>query len=290
MPRHYPALDVTWPLRPDDERIDVLLAEIDDESPLAITEIDNGLRIFFPSSVARGRAGVRLVAVAPELRCEPVDVPDEDWAARSQAMLGAIRVGQFVVAPPWATAALIGDVIVIQPSMGFGTAHHASTRLCLRLLSDLPVGDAAVLDVGTGSGILAIAAARLNAARVLAIDHDPDALTSARENVDLNHAGGRVVIEQVDLADDGPALELHRWAFDVVLANLTGATLVRFAHQLAGFLKPGGSIVTSGYGPDEARTVADAFAREGLVPGFRDEEDGWVGACFTRPSPTPHGS
>ncbi len=288
MSRLYPALDVIWALRPDEERIDLLLAEVDDESPVAIEERPNGLRLFFSSAAARGRAAVRLAAVAPELTCEPIDVPDEQWAERSQASLGAVEVGRFVVAPPWVNTDAAGERIVIQPSMGFGTAHHASTRLCLRLLQSLPVSGSAVLDVGTGSGVLAIAALKLGATRVVAVDHDPDALTSARENVELNDARDAIAIQQVDLADD---LTGMRGEFHIVLANLTGAVLIRHAHQLAAFVRPeGGTLITSGYGPDEERAIADAFAREQFAEASRAEEPEWVGACFQRPSPAPERS
>jgi ribosomal protein L11 methyltransferase len=279
---------VIWPLRPDDERIELLLAEVDDESPVAIEQRPNGVRVFFSSAAARGRAGTRLAAVAPELTCEPIDVPDEQWAERSQASLGAVEVGRFVVAPPWVDTGASGDRIVIQPSMGFGTAHHASTRLCLRLLQSLAVSGSAVLDVGTGSGVLAIAAWKLGAVPVAAVDHDPDALTSARENVALNGAREAIAIQELDLAGDMAAMQ---GGFDIVLANLTGAVLIRYARQLAACVRPGGGgLITSGYGPDEERAVADAFARERFVQLARAEEPEWVGACFQRPSPPPERS
>ena len=98
MPRYYPAVEIS-PLQPDDDRIEVLIAEVDDEGPTAVEEIPNGVRIFFPTPVARGRAAVRLVALEPDLTCEPVEVSDEDWAERSQSSLEPVRVGRIVVSP-----------------------------------------------------------------------------------------------------------------------------------------------------------------------------------------------
>jgi ribosomal protein L11 methyltransferase len=286
LPRHYPALDVIWDVRPDDERIDRLMADLDEEAPLATEELANGVRIFFSSAATRTRAAVKVVAIAPEMTCEPIDVSDEDWAERSQAGIGAVVVGRFVVAPPWVVPAPGADVITIQPSMGFGTAHHASTRLCLRLLQAEPAAGAAVLDVGTGSGVLAIAAARLGAARVVGVDHDPDALTSARENAELNKLTGTIILEQVDLAEPWcPALAGPR--FDIVLANLTGATLVRYARMLGSYVADHGVLITSGYGPDEIAAVAEAFARQSFLQSARAQEDEWVACCFRRELPAP---
>jgi ribosomal protein L11 methyltransferase len=281
MPRTYPALDVIWPLQPDDERLEIVLAEIDDEAPTAVEPWTDRLRIFFPSPVARGRAAVRIVALEPDLVCQPVDVPDDDWAERSQASLGAVQVGRIIVAPPWVRPRETGTVITIQPSMGFGTAHHASTRLCLAMLQELSVNVASVLDVGTGSGVLAIAAARLGAARVLAIDNDADALVSARENVTLNQVDGLVTLEQKNVGDMADA------SFDVVLANLTGATLTRHADVLTSLVAVGGSLIASGIETHEQDAVRDSLVAAGLQRVAQTEEAGWAAIRLTRTSPTP---
>ncbi len=278
MARTYPALDVIWTIRPDDDRLDRLVAEVDEESPRAVEALADRLRIFFPSALARRRAAVRLVALEPDLTCQPVDVPDEDWAARSQADLGSVRVGRLVIAPPWARPDVTasGLLVVIHPSTGFGTGHHASTRLCLQLLQSEMVDGLRVLDVGTGSGVLAIAAARLGAARVLATDHDSDALKSARENVALNAVSDRVRLELAEIA------ALRQPAVDLVLANLTGATLMRYARELTEFVQPGGSLIASGLALDEAAQVTATFAREGMRLARDEAEDGWSGLRFER--------
>jgi ribosomal protein L11 methyltransferase len=271
--RLYPALDVIWPLRPDDERVDVLLAEVDDEGPLAVQEIESGLRVFFPTSAARGRAAVKLIALEPDLTCTPQEIPDEDWAARSQASIGPVTVGRIVVVPPWLHS------IIIQPSMGFGTGHHASTRLCLQLLQNVPLAGRSVIDVGTGSGVLAIAASKLGAASVLAIDNDEDALTSARENVALNRAD-----VELQLSD----LEVVRGknAFDVILANLTGALLVRQAPALRSLLSGDGVLIVSGVTAAEGADVKAAFVSVGFAVAQEVDEDGWIGLSLTIPTPS----
>jgi ribosomal protein L11 methyltransferase len=255
--RRYPALDIRYPQAPETARLhDLLYAALDPFEPLAIHEHDtaDGWRVFFRYPEWRDAARTALVnEFGPQLEAvTAIDVDDEDWAARSQAGLTAVRAGRLVVAPPWDAHAAAGEVlIVIEPSMGFGTGHHATTRLCLELLQELEVPGRRVIDVGTGSGVLAIAASRLGASHVVALDHDPDALQNARENAAVNSVS--IDIRQVDLAhlDLPPA--------DIVLANLTGAVLQRFAASLRGLIAPGGRLIVSGFGPWELEEVAAAL-------------------------------
>jgi ribosomal protein L11 methyltransferase len=171
--------------------------------------------------------------------------------------------------------------MVITPSMGFGTGHHASTRLCLRLLQQLPLEDAAVLDVGTGSGILAIAARKLGARTVVGLDSDGDALFAARENLARNEEPD-VRLYQGDLAQARTTFDR---AFDVVLANLTGALLIRQAPALCGLTSPGGRLIASGFQQHELEEVTGALETVGLRAVTRLEEEDWVGVLAER-SPT----
>ena len=277
--RDYPALRILWSAPPGPAAIDLVLAVMDEAGPIGIDDVAGGIRAFFPDDAARARAAALVAASALDLTCEPVDVPDEDWAARSQASLTAVRVGAVVVAPPWAAASAPRDahLIVINPAMGFGTGHHASTRLCLRLIQQVDLGgDTHAIDVGTGSGVLALAAWRLGARDVVALDVDPDAVESARENVGLNDASSAIRVVEGDLA---AAAGIASPA-DLVTANLTGALLTRAASELTGLARPSGAMVVSGVLSTEADGVAAAFAAAGWVVAASADEDEWVGLLF----------
>ena len=213
----------------------------------------------------------------PACRVTAVDVPDERWAERSQASLTAVTVGALTVAPPWDLTADRAGLIIIQPSMGFGTGHHASTRLCLRLLQDTKVAGARVLDVGTGSGVLAIAAWKLSAASVVAVDYDADAITSARECAELNDISDLIDIRHLDLERTAT---VQGAPFSLVLANLTGGMLVRLAARLCALLTPAGTLIVSGVTREEEDGVTRAFAAEGATIAARLAEDEWVGYRF----------
>lgn len=297
--KRWPALDLHVPLRDRDadEAAGLFAALLDDFSPTAVTELDahgrDGLayRVFFASPEARAAAahGLEHDGGWPGLTCAPLDVDDEAWAERSQASLTAIRVGSVVVTPPWdreRAAALAADTsdghaagvtIVIEPSMGFGTGHHESTRLCLAALQRLSLYGETVIDVGTGSGVLAIAAARLGATPVVAIDDDRDALQSAIDNIRLNDVtwgpGGIETRLANVLADSLPVA-------DVVLGNLTGGLLRKAAATLQAAIAPGGCLIVSGFTEDERLAVEHAF--QPLTVAHAESEHGWLALTFRR--------
>jgi ribosomal protein L11 methyltransferase len=163
--------------------------------------------------------------------------------------------------------------------MGFGTGHHATTRLCLEALQELDLGSKTVLDVGTGSGILAITAARLGAASAFGIDIDPDAVQSARENLACNSAARGVCFEVADVG----SLPLQER--DVVTANLTGALLVRSAPLLLAATKGGGSLVLSGLLAHERDEVVAAFGPASVA--WERQEDEWVGLVVKKATGPP---
>jgi ribosomal protein L11 methyltransferase len=251
---------------------DLVAALVDEFSPTAIEPRETDVRVFFADPRDRDAAQR---ALGPRFDVSAVDVPDDDWARRSQEGLQPISVGRISVVPGYKFQVASRTLtIVIVPSMGFGTGHHATTRLCLEALQEIDVRDRTVLDVGTGSGVLAIAADRLGAARAVGIDHDPDAIQSAAENLALNPDARHVTFDLVDLTASAlpPA--------DIVTANLTGALLVRSAPALAGAVRPGGTLILSGLLAHERDEVCRAFA--GMARTWEREEDGWVGLAVKK--------
>jgi ribosomal protein L11 methyltransferase len=253
---------------------DLVAALVDDFSPTAIEPRDSDVRVFFTSANDRDAAQR---ALQPRFETIPVDVSDEDWARRSQEKQGSVIVGRITVSPSPQSAIRNPQSaiqIIIPPSMGFGTGHHATTRLCLHALQAIDLTGREMLDVGTGSGVLAIAAATLGAARGLGLDCDADAIQSARQNLALNPAAHGVTFLELDLTRDPLP------AADVVTANLTGALLVRMATVLGTAVRCGGTLILSGLLAHERDEVYRAFDSMPIV--WEREEGGWVGLAVKR--------
>jgi len=284
MSRAWPALDLRFhPSVPDLPAAQAIVTAIlDDFRPTAIEERERSWIVCFHTAEDRDTAAGALLAVTDgaAVAVAPVEIDDGDWAARSQAELGPVRVGSLIITPPWQASSLQPlpsiTVIQIQPSMGFGTGHHATTRLCLLALQAATLRGRSVLDLGTGSGVLAIAAALLGASTVTAVDDDPDAITSARENLALNGVTDRVRLEQSDFR-----LASHLRG-DLVVANLTGGMLARHATEVARSVVPGGRLVLSGFAAGEEPGVLDAFVPPATLIA-RDTEDGWSAVVLRVP-------
>lgn len=248
--------------RPEDAEL--FQAALTDFAIAAIDETDpDGWRVYFDDDAERDRALTSLRATFPALTLSPIDIEDEDWAARSQANLTRIEVGRIVVAPPWD----VPLVITILPSMGFGTGHHATTRQCLAALQAIDVRGRTVLDVGTGSAVLAIAASQLGASDVTGIDDDADAVQAAWDNLALN-TGATVSLVIGDLRET----ELSR--ADIVFANITGGLIMTSADRLQKLVARDGRLILSGFQTHEEAAVVSAFPGWHVV--HRGEEESWV--------------
>jgi ribosomal protein L11 methyltransferase len=226
--------------------------------------------VCFSDPGERDRAAAAIAAALPALAIESIDLPDEDWAARSQESLKAVRAGSFIVAPPWDLPPEDVDatVIVIEPSMGFGTGHHATTRMCLRLLSEIDLVDQTVLDLGTGSGVLSMAAALMGARSVVGIDIDQDAIDSAETSARLNTLPDSITFVVSDFRQQPPQPAA------VVLANLTGGMLTSSAAAISELVRPGGELILSGFDHTEVDRVLAAFPT--FTVRHRLSEDDWI--------------
>jgi ribosomal protein L11 methyltransferase len=210
------------------------------------------------------------------------EVREEDWANAWKEHFFAHRVGaRLVIKPSWREFEGGPDdlVVTLDPGMAFGTGLHPSTRLCLLALERAARAGDRVLDVGTGSGILALAAARLGAARVLAVDLDEVAVEAARANAEANRLAASVEVARgsVDAAPAGQT-------YDLVLANIIARVIIDLAPALAARLRPGGRLVASGILALRRDEVAAALAAAGLTVEETLEEADWVALLCARPA------
>ncbi|HEY3165240.1 MAG TPA: 50S ribosomal protein L11 methyltransferase [Candidatus Limnocylindrales bacterium] len=203
-------------------------------------------------------------------------VHEADWAEAWKAHFPVMRIGRrIVIRPTWREHEAAPDDVVLDldPGMAFGTGLHPTTRLCLAAVESVAVSGllagARVLDVGCGSGILAIAAAKLGAASVLGVDTDPIAIEATDANAARNGLRGSIRARSGSL----PSGEA---AFDVVLANLIASVLIDLAELLRDELRPGGVLLASGIFIDRESDVRAAFAAADLDVGARTAEGEWI--------------
>ena len=232
-----------------------------------------------------GAAAARLGAAPPAI-AEPEAVPEEDWEAAWRRHFTIERpLPGLVIRPSWIAfdPAPGEEVIVIDPKRAFGVGSHATTRLSLGFLRDV-CGGARVLDVGTGTGILAIAAARWGAREVVAVDTDPAAVENAEENVQRNGAAARARVLRGS-AQDAPG------AFEVAVANLLSSELAGVLPSLSARMAPGGVLVVSGFLREEEGAVRALLEEHGFRPEAWEWSGEWGGlrarrdqTICTRPS------
>ncbi|KRT75339.1 MAG: 50S ribosomal protein L11 methylase, ribosomal protein L11 methyltransferase [Candidatus Rokubacteria bacterium CSP1-6] len=262
------------------------LGVVEEETPGALPR----LRAFFPeatSSTALCRAVGDYLASLTALGlavngAEPRVAPllDEPWAEAWRQAFAPQRVGRrLLIVPPWERPAADHGLttIVIEPGRAFGTGTHGSTQGCLLLLDALleRITPARALDIGTGSGILAIAAAALGVLEVTALDTDPDAVAAAEANALRNGVRERIGCALVDTGGvEGPA-------FPLILANLLAGSHITHTPEYRRLLSPGGHLILGGIVSDEADSVGQALAERGLTLAERTDVDGWASLRFT---------
>ncbi|MDR7420779.1 MAG: 50S ribosomal protein L11 methyltransferase [Armatimonadota bacterium] len=235
--------------------------------PQGLSESGRGrrvLRVYLPRS-GHGRRVFRALArelraagFAPHVATRPIS--QAAWQDAWRVHARPVRIGRLAVLPTWwkAAAGATAVVVRIDPGMAFGSGEHPTTHLCLAAIERHLTPGATVIDIGTGSGILAIAAARLGARRVLALDNDPVAVAVARQNVAANRVTSRVRVIRADRL--GPAVAPAH----LIVANLTADTLAPFLCDAHRCLRPGGRLVASGFTAAREADVSRAVAAVGL--------------------------
>ncbi len=218
---------------------------------------------------------------------ETADLQEEDWATAWKDYYHPIKIGQrVVVCPSWESYRPDAGELVIQldPGMAFGTGTHHTTMLCVQGLErHVKAGDR-VLDLGTGSGILSIAALLLGAKEALGVDIDPVAVGVAEENAAVNGLGDRFTALCGCVPQDAALVERLTQAgpYDVIAANIVADVIIAVAPVLPAFMRPGGVVITSGIIDTRSGEVADALTRAGLQLAATDEAGGWVAMTAVR--------
>ena len=221
----------------------------------------------------------------PELAINREVIPDVDWIARSLEGLQPVHAGRFVVHGSHdRDKARAGEIAIeIDAGQAFGTGHHGTTAGCLEIIEKVMRArqPRKVLDLGTGSGVLAIAARKLVPARVLATDIDPVATRVARENVRLNGIASGITLETAT-GFHSTAFRRHG-PFDLIIANILARPLMRMAPQVAQHLAPGGQVVLSGILANQRWKVIAAYNGAGLRHVRTIWRNGWVTIHLDRP-------
>lgn len=259
------------------EQAELVLAELLDLVPGGVEEVEGDGVIEYAVYGAPGELpalpDLRAAAGAALVEISTTEIAD-DWSERWRSYhRSAVVAGKLTVRPPWEAPTSTPLEVVIDPGQAFGTGSHATTRLCLELLLEVPAGGS-LLDVGCGSGVLGIAAARLGFAPVFAVDSEPAAVSATSANAALN--GVEIHIERLDLRRD-PLPDAN-----TVTANLLAPLLQRWAAGLASVPEPPGRIIAGGLLAGEAEATAAAFAARGLRERRRLEGGDWVALLLER--------
>ncbi|OGQ00912.1 MAG: ribosomal protein L11 methyltransferase [Deltaproteobacteria bacterium RBG_19FT_COMBO_46_12] len=210
-------------------------------------------------------------------RIKTASIPEQDWGENWKRFFKPVQVtSRFWVKPPWSQVRLKrGQISIdITPGMAFGTGTHASTRLCIQALGErIKKKGLSILDVGTGSGILSIVAAKLGAKEVRGIDIDGAAVENATENVEKNHVSGLVRIKKGHIGD------LQK-KFDLIVANIDFKSLKRMERPLLNHLKDQGILILSGILKGQEEGLCERYLETGLLRYIKDTQEGeWV--CLT---------
>ena len=280
-------LEMTVPERAR-EAFEAALSEVlDPETAIASIELREGidwrLEAFMPAAPDRNLIG-RAVSVVAQAYAVPApsvtlsEIEDRDWVAENQRSFLPFTVGRYFIYPSFHDTKPPPDKIAIQidPGMAFGTGTHATTQGCLMAIDEIvrsePIERA--IDVGCGSGILAIALAHAARRRVIACDNDPIAVRVTEENAALNGVGKRIIAVRAEGLDHVDIV--RRAPFQVIVANILAQPLIDLAPRLARGLLQGGHLILSGLLASQEEAVADAYRAQGIALQRRISGGDWV--------------
>lgn len=234
----------------------------------------------FPSSIDAEAVAQTIRAIDPVASCVTAPTEPIDWSNAWRDRARAFSLGEISVAPPWLVEGFdTARTVVIDPGMAFGTGDHASTRGALRLMQSRVSAGIVVADLGAGSAVLSIAAAKLGASRVFAIEMDPDALGNANANVERNGVTDVVHVFEGDARILLPLVA----PVDMIVANIISSVLVDLLATFARALPSGGVAILAGILVEERDAMLDVAKADGWRILEEDEEEGWWSLAIARP-------
>ncbi len=265
--------------------LDGVYGDLIDESLLNADRTRSAVSIFVPESASPAETELmlreRLNTLGVEAEVSHSSVCEEDWAESWKKYFKPIRTGnRIVIVPVWEKfEPAENDVVVLMdPGMAFGTGTHETTRLCAALLEDYVTEGCRMIDVGCGSGILAICASKLGADYCFACDIDPYAIKVAKENVALN-GGGNITCEVSDLVKEVDPAGAN---FDVAAVNIVADVIIRLAPDIGRFLKDDATLIVSGIICERAEETLAALSAAGFTPVSEKRENGWYAAALKK--------
>jgi ribosomal protein L11 methyltransferase len=255
---------------------DLVIGALFEAGSLGVQDDRGSIVTHFPPGHDVDGVAARVREADPAARVTVSEAPPADWSTW-RASVNAHRLGKLTISPPWLADVTDPGTIVIDPAMAFGTGEHATTRGVVRLMQQLPAMPAMVADIGAGSAVLAICAARLGAERVVAIELDHDAIGNAQENVEVNRVDASVHVVE---GDAGLLLPLVA-PVGLVLANIISSVLLELLPVIHDSLVPRGYAILSGILVDERQRMLEAVTGDWTVLA-EDKEEGWWSVLIER--------
>jgi ribosomal protein L11 methyltransferase len=238
----------------------------------------SGIKAYFPTQVDMDLLPGALIRNFPALRCGPAEtVTDEDWTAAWKKDFHGFTLGdRFFIVPSWESPPSTERIVIrIDPERAFGTGTHETTRLSLELIEYYARSGLSVVDAGTGTGILAMAAAALGCDPVTAIESDVDASDCARSNIERNHFEHAVRVQEISISEATPP------PADLVVANLTESIIKKELNRITSWVRPDGVLIVSGLLVDQIDSVVDALPLSFRLSSKRTAGE-WAALSWTR--------
>jgi ribosomal protein L11 methyltransferase len=261
------------------ERRDAVMSALFDSGAQGVQELGDTLITHVPDQEIANAIVCAVLAIGNDVRAETEPLPAVDWSEQWKRGIRAQELGALAVVPPWlADGRDAARTIVIEPAMAFGTGEHATTRGVIRLMQRVIRGGEHVADLGAGSAVLSIAAAKLGAVNVAAIEIDPDAIGNAEENVRRNGVSDRVRVIEGDAATLLPLVA----PVQLVLANIISSVLTELLPSVSHALVDDGRAILSGILVAERGEMLHVLAAQGWRIVDEDSEDAWWSTTIAR--------